>query len=77
MTLDQALEILNVLYSLDDPVIFEGTETTPGDLLDTLDDRALLTPAKHVEVNFYSQGGLKRGTFFSFVVDRMLIQEAA
>jgi hypothetical protein len=74
MTLEQALDVLSILYSSGDPIIYKGTEVAVDDIWE-LPDAELVMPAKSVNVDFWSGNDLKRGTFFSLVVDRMLVEQ--
>lgn len=72
MTFEQAVNILEVLDSSEDPVFIFGVNTTPWELYNN-DSIDLLAPAKDFEVEFYVEdGSLRRGTFFSMVIARML-----
>jgi len=76
MTLEQALDVLSILNSADDPIVFDGHSIDVCDMWE-LPDTALVHLAKDINVEFYSHGELKKGTFFSMVVDRMLVTEDA
>ena len=72
MTFQQSVEILEILGSSEDPIFISGVDTTPWELYNN-ENVDYLEPAKDFEVEFYvDDGSLRKGTFFSMVIARML-----
>jgi hypothetical protein len=72
MNFQQSVEILEILGSSEDPVFIHGVNTTPWELYNN-ENIDIYTPAKDLAVDFYIEdGSLRKGTFFSMVIARML-----
>ena len=73
MYLDDALKLLEDLYSGDDPIIFKGAETTPNELpyLNAFGYDHTLR-AEHIRISYYGDEPLRliHGTLSGMVKDR-------
>ena len=87
LTIEEAVEILRVLGSDDDPVIWHGKEMTPNDLagadLRTDKEQEEQPGSKHVHIKFWgltkkngkvSHCDMKKGTLAAMVRDRLLYE---